>query len=375
MSLTRREMVLGASALTLSVSGCASPRLNLPQEVPDISGQKQENILVVTNRQVSPDPTLGFEELRSDTPFYRNYRISIPPERKPGEYSFPRKPLDADTQFFVTDSEAFDTEQAFIDRVNARVSALPKGERSVVVFVHGFNVSYPGAVFRTAQITTDFELEQPMVLFSWPSAGRISRYAYDRDSVLYARTALANTLKLLARSRAENVLVLAHSMGGLLAMEAIKRLALEGDRRTLSRLEGVALSQPDIDVDLFRRQVSDLEPYNIDLAVFGSRRDQALKISSVLTGGHPRVGAAENIEDLRKLGVTVIDTTGAPMGDPLGHSSLMQSPALLAMIASGTLLSEIVEGAPGQDILVEGLTLTGSAALAIAYLPYTISGE
>lgn len=97
MSLTRREMVLGASALTLSVSGCASPRLNLPQEVPDISGQKQENILVVTNRQVSPDPTLGFEELRSDTPFYRNYRISIPPERKPGEYSFPRKPLDADT--------------------------------------------------------------------------------------------------------------------------------------------------------------------------------------------------------------------------------------------------------------------------------------
>ncbi|PTQ72619.1 alpha/beta hydrolase [Celeribacter persicus] len=373
MILTRRDMVLGVGALALS--GCSVPQMTIPPDISDIPVARRRDLLVVTNRRVSAAQGLEFDSLRSDRMFYCDYGISVPPDRKPGEFSFPRSTLDPDRQFFVTQSTHFPDERGFLNRLNARLRTLPKGERNVVLFVHGYNVSYPGAVFRAAQIATDFDLGQPMVLFSWPSAGRLSRYAYDRDSVLYARTALAETLRMLCKSHAENIMVLAHSMGGLLAMEALKRLALQGDRRTLSRLIGVALVQPDIDVDLFRRQVVDLRPYDVDLAVFASRRDRALKISAVLTGGHPRVGEAENIEDLRRLGVVVIDTSGAPMGDPLGHAALMRSPALLSMIASEELVDRIVSGAPGQDILIEGLSLTGKAALAIAYLPYTITGS
>ncbi|WP_417262139.1 alpha/beta hydrolase [Celeribacter sp.] len=369
MILTRREMVLGGSALCLSA--CSVPLMNSPSEAPVTNAR---DLLVVTNRAVSQDPHQVFEAARSDTRFFCDYQISVPRDRNPGEFSFPRTPLDPEKQFFVADSRRFDTEPDFRHVLNQRVRAQPKGDRGVVLFVHGYNVSYPGAVFRAAQIATDFEMDQPMVLFSWPSAGRLSRYAYDRDSVLFARKALAQTLRELAQSQAEQITILAHSMGGLLTMEALKRLALEGDRETLDRLNGVVLVQADIDLDLFRTQVTDLRPFDVELAVFASRRDRALKLSSVLTGGHPRVGEAENIEELRRMGVLVVDTSIAPRPGPLGHSSLMSSPELLSMIASRSFVDRIVGGAPGQDILIEGLSLTGSAALAIAYLPYTITG-
>ncbi|SFI54219.1 Esterase/lipase superfamily enzyme [Celeribacter neptunius] len=376
MRLSRRDMVLGATALggAMALSGCAAPRINSPAAVDGIEIARRRDILAVTNRRISPDPGLEFESLRSDSRFFCDYEISVPENRKPGEFSFPRIPLDPERQFFVAQSAHFEAERDFGRVLNHRISRLPRGERGVVLFVHGYNVSYPGAVFRAAQIATDFQLDQPMVLFSWPSAGRASRYAYDRDSVLFARKALARTLQDLAATQAEQITILAHSMGGLLTMEALKRLALIGDRKTLDRLNGVVLVQADIDVDVFRAQLTDLKPFDVELAVFASRRDRALKLSSVLTGGHPRIGEAENIEELRRLGVLVVDTSTAPRPGPLGHSGLMHSPELLAMIASRSFVDRIVAGAPGQDILIEGLSLTGSAALAIAYLPYTITG-
>lgn len=369
MKLARREMILGGTALALS--GCSVPRFNLTE---GLEAQQVQDILVATNRSVSPDPAYAFEGARSDTVTYADYRISVPSNRRPGEFAFPRRAVDPNREFFVAGDTIFDGQRDFISRLNARVAARPRGDRGIVLFVHGYNVSYPGAVFRAAQIATDFRLTQPMVLFSWPSAGRLSRYAYDRDSVLYARRALAELLKTLAQSQAESITILSHSMGGLLTMEALKRLALEEERGVLGRINGTLLVQADIDVDLFRQQVADLAPYDVELAVVASRRDRALKLSSVLTGGHARVGDAEDIEAVRSLGVLVIDISSAPDVGALGHSGFMRSPELISVIASGGLLERIVAGAPGQDILIDGLALTGSAALAIAYLPYTITG-
>ena len=75
------------------------------------------------------------------------------------------------------------------------------------------------------------------------------------------------------------------------------------------------------------------------------------------------------------MGVLVLDVTNAPGAGMLGHFAMLESPELLAIIASGQLVNDIVAGAPGQDILIDGLTLTGNAALAIAYLPYTATGN
>ena len=43
-----------------------------------------------------------------------------------------------------------------------------------VVFVHGFNVNFEDAVYRTAQITYDLQFDGAPFLFSWPTSGNIS---------------------------------------------------------------------------------------------------------------------------------------------------------------------------------------------------------
>lgn len=362
-----RRAFIATSAAALA-TGCSTPRL-YGEVAGSLASEVQRRVFVATNRHVSRDPLVQFEGERTSGVSYLDYTISIPPNRRAGEFSFPRKPLDAQTQFFVTRTQSFDTAQAF----SKSVAQNDDKGLGTVLFVHGFNVSYPGAVFRAAQIATDFGFKNPVTLFSWPSAGKLARYAYDRDSVLFARAALANTIKLLAKATGK-VTIVAHSMGGLLTMEGLKRLSLQQDTATLKAVNGVILVQPDIDLDVFVEQMSDLRDYPLGVAVIGSRRDRALKFSSVITGGHPRAGDASAVEVIRNAGAVLIDVSGAPMGDVLGHDTFMSSPELLAIIKSGDLAEKVVAGAPGQDILVDGLALTGSAALAIAYLPYTVTG-
>jgi esterase/lipase superfamily enzyme len=329
---------------------------------------------VGTNRSFTTNANIQFEDGRTDTLSTLRYDISIPSNRKQGEYKFPTKQLDPDRQFFVSKTDTFDRPADFIDAANIELKQDPSNEDSLLLFVHGYNVSYPAAVFRAAQIAEDFDLKMPMALFSWPSAGRVSRYAYDRDSALFARSALADMLKMLAKTQARKITILAHSLGGLIAMEAIKRLNLEQDNETLARIDGVVLAQPDIDVDVFRDQISDIDLSKHFIAVMASNRDQVLRISSVLTGGHPRVGAAQNIEDLRQMGVLVLDVSAFDSLYVLNHDAYASSPALLSLISSGTLTERVISGAPGQDLLIESVTLTGQVALAIAYLPYAVTG-
>jgi esterase/lipase superfamily enzyme len=372
-TLSRRNVSLGLLAMGATATTGCTPRPHLLAA--PLSGQQNtRSVLVATNRTIVPDPKIQFIEGRSDALSFLRYDISIPSNRKLGAYSFPKQNLDPEREFFVARTQHYDTTAQFITGVNTELGQVPDTSGNLMVFVHGFNVSYSGAVFRAAQISTDFDLDTPVVLFSWPSAARVSHYAYDRDSILFARKALADTLATLARTQARKITILAHSMGGFLAMEAVKRLTLEGDTKTLSRIDGVALAQPDIDVDVFRSQMSDIDLDQQFVAVLASGRDRALKLSSVLTGGHPRVGTGNSIEELRRLGVFVIDVSDVGGRDFLKHDTYASSPALLKMIRSGKLTERIIAGAPGQDLLIEGVRLTGQAALAIAYLPYTVSG-
>lgn len=373
-TLSRRQMSLGLLAMSsTAIAGCSTrPKL---LSVPFTGQPNTRSILVATNRTVAPDPTVQFVEGRSDDLSFMRYDISIPSQRKLGAFSFPKRDLNPEREFFVARTEAYESSQAFIAGVNADISHAVDKSGNLIVFVHGFNSSYAGSVFRAAQIAADFDLEIPIALFSWPSAARVSRYPYDRDSALFARSGLAETLAILARTQARKITILAHSMGGFIAMEAIKRLTLAGDTATLSAINDVVLAQPDIDIDVFRTQMADIDLNNQSIVVLTSQNDRALKLSGVLTGGHPRVGAGDNIEALRELGVLVLDVSDLKTRDILNHDTYAASPALLSMVRSGVLSERIISGAPGQDLLIEGVNLTGSAALAIAYLPYTVSGN
>lgn len=369
--MNRRQMVLTGTAV---LAGCAAdPRL-LGGALPAESGAALRPVYVATNRRPSADPEQGFAGLRSDMLSFASYDISVPPDRRPGEFAFPRENSDARTQFLVQKQAALEA-HGMMARINADLRRLPRGKRALSIFVHGYNVSYPAAVFRTAQISEDFGLEGPIVLFSWPATGKLTHYVHDRDSALFSRGAFVEMLTMLTRSEADSIMILAHSMGTLTTMDGLAALSLMGRQRVLDRLDAVVLAQPDIDVDVFRSQVVALDLDRTALVVFGSRRDRALRVSTFIAGRHPRVGSAGNIEDLRQMGVIVVDLSNVQSIDRIGHTAFQTSPELLAIIRSGELAERIVEGAPGQDILMQGATLTGNAAMAIAYLPYVLVGD
>ncbi len=368
--MNRRQMLLTGTA---ALAGCSGDPSLLVRPLPQGSGAVVRPVYVATNRRPVEDPARGFAAARSDELSFASYDISIPPNREPGEFSFPGDNPNPQTEFLVREQQPLDA-GGLMSRINADLRRLPRGRRALSIFVHGYNVSYPAAVFRTAQIRQDFGLEGPIVLFSWPATGRLSHYVHDRDSALFSRGAFVELLTMLTRSEADSIMILAHSMGTLMTMDGLAALSLMQRKNVLNRINGVVLAQPDIDVDVFRSQVSALDLDRTALVVFASRRDRALRVSRFIAGRHPRVGSAGNIEELRRLGVIVIDLSDVE-GDKIGHTAFQTSPELLAVISNGQLAEKIVAGAPGQDVLVTGATLTGNAAMAIAYLPYVLVGD
>lgn len=209
-------------------------------------------------------------------------------------------------------------DQQRLDRATF-LSQVGRGE--VGVYVHGFNISFQEAVYRSAQLSTDSHLNGTPILFSWPSDGQVTAYLADRDGSDFSRSALAGLLADLTtgRSLSDPVLVLGHSMGGRLTMEALRQLKLTGRGDVLDRIE-VVLAAPDIDIDLFREQIAVIGKMRHPITVLVSSDDEALKASARLAGRRARVGQLD-VHDpaVQKLaldsGIRIIDLTRLPLGD------------------------------------------------------------
>ena len=92
-----------------------------------------------------------------------------------------------------------------------------------------------------------------------------------------------------------DVVVIAHSMGAWLATESLRQIALE-DGRVPKKISNVILASPDLDVDVFRRQIQEMGPDRPLITVFVSREDRALRLSALIAGGITRVGAVDLTE-------------------------------------------------------------------------------
>ena len=151
------------------------------------------------------------------------------------------------------------------------------------MFVHGYNTRFEEAVYRFAQITHDAGAPVVPVLFTWPSRGKLFDYAYDRESATYSRDALEAVLQAMVKDpNVGEISVLAHSMGNFVAVEALRQMAIRN--RSLSpKIKDIMLAAPDIDVDVFRREIAEIEASDksppITLFVSQGDQDRAARIS------------------------------------------------------------------------------------------------
>ena len=358
---------------TLLLAGCGKDDV-LNAEIMQPAPTTLVDVMVSTMRAPDADPQILFSANRSKALSFAEVTVSVPNDRQPGSLKFPGRKVDLATDFAAVRIARMNNQSDFVGRINQQLESRPSGEKRVFVFVHGYNVNFAAGVFRHAQLMKDYNVPGVAVHFSWPSADNVGLYLYDRDSAEFAREGLIKTLDLVRKSNATQIVLLGHSMGGFLVMEALRTASLRGDTGLIRALEATILAAPDIDVDVFNQQLDALQPMPEPFIVMVSSKDRALQLGQRLRGGSPRVGEGTDIEDMQARGITVIDLSKMDSADRLNHSTFAQSEMLQRLMAGGV-LDPLVDGQDsGQKALNAGLGGISDVISGLVYLPSRAAG-
>ena len=325
-------------ALLLLLAGCAGrPPSALTPVAPIPADARQVELLVSTTRRETTDPAIMFSGERQPDSRFASLSISIPPGHVAGDIAWAQSGQPDPATHFAAASARRLAPAEFTTTLRQRIAR--SGRSHVLVFVHGYNTRFDEAAFRFAQIIHDSGAKVTPVLFSWASWGTLSAYPYDRVSAEIARNGLESLLETLANDPSVGeVSVLAHSMGGWLAMEAMRQMAIRKGRIN-GRIRNVMLAAPDIDIDVAMANGRDFGSYRPKVSLFVSRDDRALDVSRFIWGSRDRLGSIDpDAEPYRSNlagnGVDIIDLTSVKTGDRTGHAKFAQSAEVVRSIGN-----------------------------------------
>lgn len=256
--------------------------------------------------------------------------VSIPRDHRMGELESPSiwklEFREDPARHVVLLSIAIAAKDQFFADVAARVRR--SGKSNAFLFVHGYNVTFEDAARRTAQITYDLGFEGAPVFYSWPSQGMTAAYTVDEQNIEWAQANLRSFLEdFLTRSDAQNVYLIAHSMGNRALTRAVASLL--SDKPALrNRLKEVILTAPDIDADVFKRDIAPaLTATGRPVTLYASSEDLAL-VASKKVHGYPRAG--DSGQGLIVIpGIETIDATQVD-SSLLGHSYFAEARSVLS---------------------------------------------
>ncbi len=335
--MTVRLKSLVIVVFALAVTGCAGQnthallnRTTVAVPASDIAAT-HEIFVATTRRKATKDPRQVFDGDRSLTTSYARVDVTVPKAHQVGAIERAKGSANSNPakHFTAKDVTFYDGAPQFAKAVGADITM--RGDRALV-FVHGFNNGFDDGIYRLTQIAHDTKFPGTPVLFSWASSGKTTGYIYDKESANAARDDLEATLRMLAKTRVKSIDIIAHSMGTWVTMEALRQLAITGDRDLGGKLGYVILASPDIDVDVFKKQMIRYGKPDKPFAILLSADDRALKLSSLISGDKPRVGDYGDAADLASYGVSVVDLSQAKGGDRLNHAKFADNPILVQLL-------------------------------------------
>jgi esterase/lipase superfamily enzyme len=333
-------------------------------------GAVDHTLLIATTRERDDRPGTLFNGDRATATDYAELTVSVPPNHKQGEIEWATTPPgDPNVDFVVRDERYLDGDKAFVQALNAQLARRPPGQRKVFLFIHGFNTMFAEGVYRLAQLAHDAKAPGVPVLFTWASRGKPTAYVYDLNSATAARDGLEHTLRLLLSSNAEEVNVLAHSMGNWVTVEAFRQIKISGDLTHRDKIGYVFLAAPDIDIDVFKSQMRRFGQPQKPFYIILSEDDRALFLSRSIAGGVTRVGDNPDVAELATLGATVIDLTDLKATDATNHDKFAQ----LAAVAPD-LRAALARGVPADHKASDVGDTAVSGVGAIVSLPITLLG-
>ncbi len=317
-----------------------------------------ETIYATTSRAREPDGSYGFrrgEELR-----FLEMTVSIPPNHTPGTLDFSYANPNPNKEFVMANVEELQGAQG----LNSRLSGIDE----VSIFVHGYNTTQSETAFRAAQLKRDIGIPGATMVYSWPSRAKGAGYAYDLDSMLFARDGLERTVRQLKSMGVQRVNIVAHSMGGALTMEMLRQAELREPGWPSRNIEGVILISPDLDLDLFRSQMDSIGTLPDPFVVMVSQKDKLLNISARLRGTakSERLGNISSADSLAEYKISILDTTAFNADAESSHFVAATSPALLTILRSARRVSRTFGTEErGLDVIVPANERNQSGATEI----------
>jgi esterase/lipase superfamily enzyme len=256
---------------------------------------------------------------------YGSCQISVPrPEnRQAGELNRPvsvwilEAPENPEKHFVLQKVQEHADKDAFYQSLSSQLAKSTDGVS--LLFIHGYNVSFEDAIFRTAQLAVDLKFPGAPITFSWPSSADPLKYTFDEQNAEASIPALREVLEDLAtRSGARRIHIIAHSMGNRVLAGAMRSMPV-GVRETNKQMfREVVLAAPDIDSRVFTDQILPHINENAQhCTLYASNRDRALLMSRYFHN-YQRLGETEP----ELIVASGMDTIDASLVDTslLGHS-------------------------------------------------------
>lgn len=327
---------------------------------PEDAGPVEEDFVKVsmyyaTNRGLRPederdpdDPSSRYNNERG-TMRYGVADISIPRDHRMGHLETPnwlmKKLVGFEPAKHVT---LLDVREWDRDKMLAEVKEkLANGDTSLLAFVHGYNTSYRKAARRAGQLTYDLGFTGPSIFFSWPSQDRTEAYTVDSQNAAWSVPHMTEFLEHITSRGAEQVIVIAHSMGTRLLTSGLAALA-DKDPEAAARVTTVILAAPDIDAQIFRDQLlPKFKSLPRAITLYASDGDTALKASKAVNGFHRIGDASQGLTPMP--GVELIDASGAK-SDFFGHTYFGDNATILSDMFD---LLESLEPAQDRDGLLQ----------------------
>lgn len=269
-------------------------------------------VFYATDRKIEDTSNVKsyFGSLRGELT-YGSVQVSIPRDHRMGEVESPsiwrfEFKEDLEKHVVLLDIASLEKESYF-NALSSRINE--SGKKSAFIYIHGYNVTFEDAARRTGQMAYDLGFDGVPVFYSWPSHGSTPKYFSDEVNIKWAESNVRDFLSdFLKASEADNVFLIAHSMGNRALIRAyidvVKSIPSYG-----VKIKEVILAAPDIDADVFKRDIAPaLAESGSPVTLYASSRDIPLKVSRVIHGGHPRAG--DSGDDIIVIsGIETIDAT------------------------------------------------------------------
>jgi esterase/lipase superfamily enzyme len=181
--------------------------------------------------------------------------------------------------------------RAFFAHVDALLAR--SNNRDLLIYMHGANTDFERAAAQAAQFQHFLGRDAVVLVFAWPSAGSLLRYARDVATARHSEPAFARLLaQLSAHTQAAHLNVLAYSAGAMIASPGLARAADDAaaaaDPARL-RLGEVYYAAPDIDFPVF---VDNLPRY----------QDPVRRVTVALNLGDRALSFAQRIHRVSRAG-------------------------------------------------------------------------